>query len=92
VCIRVCDRTQRDAIGHRVVCGGDRFHEPAGIDEEALSEIQRLGELTRRRKTLTYDRGKEMVEHERLAERLAVQIFLADPYSPWQRGANGLLR
>jgi transposase, IS30 family len=57
-----------------------------------LSEIQRLGELTPRRKTLTYDWGKEMVEHERLAERLAVQIFLADPYSPWQRGTNGLLR
>ena len=34
------------------------------------------------RKTLTYDRGKEMVEHERLAERLAIQIFFADPYSP----------
>jgi IS30 family transposase len=48
------------------------------------------------RKTLTYDRGKEMAEHARLAERLAIQIFFADPYSPWQRGTNentnGLLR
>ena len=48
------------------------------------------------RKTLTYDRGKEMAEHERLAEQLAIQIFFADPYSPWQRGTNentnGLLR
>jgi IS30 family transposase len=48
------------------------------------------------RKTLTYDRGKEMAEHERLAERLAIRIFFADPYSPWQRGTNentnGLLR
>jgi IS30 family transposase len=47
-------------------------------------------------KTLTYDRGKEMAEHERLAQRLAIQIFFADPYSPWQRGTNentnGLLR
>ena len=40
------------------------------------------------RKTLTYDRGKEMAEHERLAQRLASQIFFADPYSPWQRGTN----
>jgi len=48
------------------------------------------------RNTLTYDRGKEMAEHERLAERLAIRVFFADPYSPWQRGTNehtnGLLR
>jgi len=48
------------------------------------------------RKTLTYDRGKEMAEHEPLAQRLAIQIFFADPSSPWQRGTNentnGLLR
>ena len=50
----------------------------------------------RLRQTLTYDRGKEMAEHARLAERLAIRIFFADPYSPWQRGTNentnGLLR
>lgn len=41
------------------------------------------------RKTLTYDdRGKEMTEHERLPQRLAVQVCVADPYSPWQRGTN----
>jgi IS30 family transposase len=48
------------------------------------------------RKTLTYDRGKEMAEHERLAERLAIRVFFADPHCPWQRGTNentnGLLR
>ena len=48
------------------------------------------------RNTLTYDRGKEMAEHERLAERLAIRVFFADPYRPWQRGTNentnGLLR
>ena len=48
------------------------------------------------RKTLTYDRGKEMAEHERLAHRLSIRIFSADPYSPWPRGThentNGLLR
>ena len=37
------------------------------------------------RKTLTYDRGKEMAEHEQLAQRLAIQIFFADPYSPCWR-------
>jgi IS30 family transposase len=48
------------------------------------------------RKTLTYDRGKEMAEHARLAERLNIRVFFADPYSPWQRdtneNTNGLLR
>jgi IS30 family transposase len=40
------------------------------------------------RKTLTYDRGKEMAEHERLAQLLAIRVFFADPHSPWQRGTN----
>ena len=48
------------------------------------------------RKPLTSDRGKEMAEHARLAERLAIRVFFAAPYSPWQRGThektNGLLR
>jgi IS30 family transposase len=48
------------------------------------------------RKTLTYDQGKEMAEHESLASNTGMRIFFADPHSPWQRGANeninGLLR
>lgn len=40
------------------------------------------------RKTLTYDRGKEMAEHARLAQRLSIQVFFADPHAPWQRGTN----
>ena len=47
------------------------------------------------RKTLTYDRGKEMAGHA-IGARLALQIFFADPHAPWQRGTNentnGLLR
>ena len=33
--------------------------------------------------TLTYDWGKEMAEHEQVAQRLTIQSFFADPYSPW---------
>ena len=48
------------------------------------------------RKPLTDDRGNERAEHERLAERLAIQLVCADPDSPWPRGThentNGLLR
>lgn len=40
------------------------------------------------RKTLTYDRGKEMAAHEKLSRRLGIQVYFADPKSPWQRGTN----
>ena len=34
------------------------------------------------RNTLTDDRGKEMAEHERLAQRLVMRVFFVDPYTP----------
>lgn len=47
-------------------------------------------------KTLTYDRGKEMAQHEKLTRQTKVQVYFCDPQSPWQRGTNentnGLLR
>lgn len=48
------------------------------------------------RKTLTYDRGKEMVEHEKLAAQAKIEVFFCDPQAPHQRGTgentNGLVR
>ena len=48
------------------------------------------------RKTLTYDQGKEMADHQSLALSTGMRIFFADPHAPWQRGSNentnGLLR
>jgi IS30 family transposase len=38
------------------------------------------------RKSLTYDQGKEMSEHNQLSERTGVAVFFADPHSHWQRG------
>jgi len=47
-------------------------------------------------KSLTYDQGKEMAEHKRLASDLALQVFFCHPHSPWERGTcesqNGRIR
>jgi len=40
------------------------------------------------RKSLTWDRGKEMADHLRLTLATDLDVYFCDPSSPWQRGSN----
>jgi IS30 family transposase len=61
---------------------------------EMTQKIMQLPALFR--KSITWDRGKEMAQHRQFTIDSGIQVYLCDPRSPWQRGSNentnGLLR
>lgn len=71
----------------------------AGYGAEAMAaaltaSITRIPEQLR--KTITWDRGKELSAHAAFTLDTGTKVFFADPHSPWQRptneNTNGLLR
>jgi IS30 family transposase len=69
-------------------------HGAEAVREAIAATITTLPDQLRR--TLTWDRGKELAQHAKLTIDTNVRVFFADPHSPWQRGTNentnGLLR
>ena len=72
---------------------------PDGRTAEAVRTalVERILSLPEQlRRSLTWDRGREMAEHLRFTVDTGVQVDFCDPHSPWQRGSNentnGLLR
>ena len=70
-------------------------------DKDAFSVRKSFAEKFKKipkqfKKTLTYDRGTEMSQHKLFTKETKIQVYFADPYSPWQRGTNentnGLIR
>ena len=71
------------------------------IAKDALSVAEAFARTFKKipmkfKKSLTYDRGSEMSQHKLFTKSTKVQVYFADPHSPWQRGSNentnGLIR
>ena len=77
----------------QLVALNDRHRAEAVRDALARSIGQLSSQL---RRSLTWDQGKEMLEHLQFTVETGIQIYFCDPKSPWRRGSNentkGLLR
>jgi IS30 family transposase len=58
-------------------------------DEVAAAMIREMGHLPEHlRRSVTWDRGTELAEYEKIQTALDLKLYFCDPYSPWQRGTN----
>ncbi len=98
----VCGQANRSALGtlvERTTGFLLLLHLPDnhGADAVEAAIVDTMGQLPDiLRKTLTWDQGREMANHVRVAEKADLDVYFCDPHSPWQRGSNentnGLLR
>ena len=83
------DRASRATVLVRV-----KSKDAATVRASLARALERLPAPLRR--SLTWDRGSELAEHEELSRRTGIPVYFCDPRSPWQRGTNentnGLLR
>ncbi|MGB5832424.1 MAG: IS30 family transposase [Thiohalocapsa sp.] len=58
----------------------------ASVVAALVRQVQHLPRELRR--SLTWDRGKELADHQRLTLATDLEVYFCDPHSPWQRGTN----
>lgn len=69
-------------------------HTAATVRNAVVEKISTLPDELR--KSLTWDQGSEMAQHQQISIDAGIDVYFCDPASPWQRGTNentnGLLR
>ncbi|RLE69442.1 MAG: IS30 family transposase, partial [Thermoprotei archaeon] len=74
---------------------------PLGNKKDAITVRQEFSKAFQTipaelKKSMTYEQGKEMSQHEQFTIDTGIQVFFAHPGSPWERGTNentnGLIR
>jgi transposase, IS30 family len=61
-------------------------HDANSVAEAMIREMSLLPEHLRR--SITWDRGRELAGYERIQLALGTPVYFCDPRSPWQRGTN----
>lgn len=68
--------------------------DPETVRKAFAREMRRLPQQMKL--SLTYDQGKEMMQHQLFTKHTKIKVYFAHPSSPWERGTNentnGLVR